>query len=283
MPPKKGSAGSKDGSNPYKMGPPRGNQKFEQPNKMKVKRGGGDDWRQCSRSKLAVNMTKAANQDFYDKAFVPGEAGKADMDRMLTKLHSANSAMEDIWQPIDNPNLEADEKRLAVEIQRYREIAAERKEREAEVAASKARIHLRLRLLSGEICNGASGIIASNYEELQQAFVECFPWHQGIVVIEYPDGRAVHPQTASFREGDLVCFREMSPPNSDVVTDHLQTLPAGWVRMKYRPTLLALATTLIAGDANMKPRRGDEYTDDGDNSASGDASAAGSQQGSQRW
>jgi hypothetical protein len=277
MPPKKGS---KDGKNPYKMGPPRGDQKFEKPNKLKEKRGGGDEWRQWSRSKLAVKMTKGANQDFYDRAFIPGEAGKADMHQMLTKLHTTNPAMEDVWQPIDNPNLADDEKVLAAEIKRYREIAADRQERAAELASSKARMHLRLRLLSGEVRHGASSIIAANYEELQQAFVQCFPWHKGVVVIEYPDGRAVHPQTASFREGDLVCFREMSPPNSDLVSDHLQTLPAGWIRMKYRPTLLSLPTTLIAGEANMKPRRWDEGgSDDGEHSACGGASVTSSQHG----
>jgi hypothetical protein len=272
MPPKKGKVGSvQDGANPYKMGPPRGDQRFELPNKLKEKRGGGDEWRQWSRSKLAIKMTKAANQDYYDRAFLPGEAGKEDLHNLLTTLHLANPAMEDISQPTDNPVLIEDEKKLAAEIKRYREIAASRRSSEVNAAASKPRMNLRLRLLSGEVHRSSSAIVASNYEELQQAFVDCFPWHQGVVVIEYPDGRAVHPQTASFREGDLVCFREMSPPDSNLVTDHLQTLPAGWVRMKYRPTLLALSTTLIADGVNTKHRPGDEFSD-GDSSVGGGGS-----------
>jgi hypothetical protein len=78
---KGGGGASKAGA--YKSGPPRGNQKFELPNKMKEKRGGGDEWRQWSRTPLQLAMTEGAAQDFYAKAFVPGLKGKAALNQTV--------------------------------------------------------------------------------------------------------------------------------------------------------------------------------------------------------
>ena len=63
----------KRGKDGYKMGPQRGDQKFELPDKLKPKRGGGDSWRQWSRPELAQRQTKLANQDFYAKAYQSDE------------------------------------------------------------------------------------------------------------------------------------------------------------------------------------------------------------------
>jgi len=95
-------------------------------------------------------------------------------------------------------------------------------------------------------------MVPRDYEELQRAFLEAFPWHVGVVCCEHPDGRAVHPQKAACGEGDLVCFREMSPPQDDLMTDQLQTLPAGWLKETYRPELLGLTSNLIAGGPREK-------------------------------
>jgi len=91
MPPKsKGGGGGKAGGGgggkagaPYKSGPSRGNQKFEVPNKMKEKRGGGDDWRQWSRTPFQIAMTEGSAHDFHAKAFVPGTKGKAALNQMV--------------------------------------------------------------------------------------------------------------------------------------------------------------------------------------------------------
>jgi len=171
---------------------------------------------------------------------------------MLRTLHAANKAMEDIRQPLENPYLEEDEKKLQKEIAKYRAIASERKSRESIIESRKDRIHLQLRLLSGDYLTGSTTRVAKNYEELMQAFLDVFPYHIGVVIPEFTDGRAIHPQTVSLEPGDVVCFRELAPPTEDLLTHHLQSLPAGWVRESYRPSLLALSTSLIAGEKNMK-------------------------------
>jgi hypothetical protein len=62
MPPKNRS-NSKE-KNPkkeaYRLGAPRGDQKFEVANKIKAKRGGGEEWRQWSRSQLAQKQVLIA-------------------------------------------------------------------------------------------------------------------------------------------------------------------------------------------------------------------------------
>ena len=180
--------------------------------------------------------------------------GKDDLHQMLTTLHVANKAMEDIRQPLDNPYLDEDEKKLALEVKRYREIAADRKARDAETQASKRRIHVQLRLLSGEYRHGISTLVPTSYEELQQAFLEAFPWHLGEVAAERPDGSALHPQRCGvFEPGQVACFREVATPTEDLLTHRLQEAPAGWARETYRPGLLALSTTLAAGGACEKP------------------------------
>jgi len=249
----KAKAGQGDVAGKIKKGPARGDQKFELPNKMKEKRGGGDEWRQWSRSKLQRDQTEGAARDFYAKAFVPGEKGKADLNQMLTTLHVANKAMEDIRQPLDNPYLETDMKQLEKEVAKYKQIAADRVRREAAAEGRKERLHLQLRLLSGELRQGFSTIIAKSYEDLQQAFLVAFPWHIGVVVIEHPDGSAVHPQRATFGPGQVVCFRELAPPTDDLQTHILSEIPAGWVKETYRPGLLGLSTTLPAGEPCGKP------------------------------
>jgi hypothetical protein len=89
MPPKAKGGGGKAGGGgvkvgaPYKSGPSRGNQKFELPNKMKSKRGGGDDWRQWSRTPFQIAMTEGSAHDFHAKAFVPGVKGKASLNQMV--------------------------------------------------------------------------------------------------------------------------------------------------------------------------------------------------------
>jgi hypothetical protein len=178
--------------------------------------------------------------------------GKESLNQMLRTLHAANKAMEDIRQPMENPYLEEDAKKLKKEIARYRAIAADRKARDSQMEAMKDRIHLTLRLLSGDKLTGSTTRIAKNYEELMQAFLDVFPHHIGVVIPEFADGRAVHPQTVCLEPGDVVCFRELAPPTEDLLTHYLQTLPAGWVRQTYRPSLLALSTNLIAGGPNMK-------------------------------
>lgn len=247
----KGAAGGGKGQT-YRLGAPRGDQKFELPNKLKETRGGGNEWRQTSRLQIARDMTAASVEDYTDKAFEPGPSGKASMKEMLESLHVANKAMEDVRQPLDNPYLGEDKAKLRHEVAQYRRIASDRAARAEEIERRKARIHLHLRLLSGERVSGYTTRVASNYEELMQGFVDVFPWHIGEVVVEYADGRAVHPQTACFRPGDEVYFRELAPPTEDLVTEHLAALPAGWVRQTYRPGLLALSTSLIAGERNPK-------------------------------
>jgi hypothetical protein len=234
-------------------GPKRGDQKFELPNKMKEKRGGGDEWRQWSRLKLQADQTEGACRDFYAKAFVPGEKGKADLSQMLTTLHVANPAMEDIRQPLDNPYLETDHKQLEKEVAKYRQISADRARRAAAGQDVKARLHLQLRLLSGEVRQGFSTIIPKDYEALQQSFLDAFPWHVGVVVAEHPDGSAIHPQRALFVAGQVACFRELAPPTDDLATHLLSEISAGWIKETYRPGLLALSTTLAAGDPCAKP------------------------------
>jgi hypothetical protein len=74
MPPKNKNAKKSDSKDSrYRLGAPRGDQKFEVANKIKPKRGGGDEWRQWSRTTLAQSQTAASANDFYEKAFVPGE------------------------------------------------------------------------------------------------------------------------------------------------------------------------------------------------------------------
>lgn len=174
---------------------------------------------------------------------------------MLVTLHTANRTAEDIRQPLDNPHLEADASKLSQEIEKFRTIAEDRIAREDAFQARKPRLYFKLRVFSGEVLEGSSSLIAKSYEELQRAFVEVFPWHIGELVCEYPDGSCIHPQTATFEPGDVVHFRELTPMSEDLVTHHLQGLSAGWTRQTYRPTMLALTTKLIGGEANMKQRR----------------------------
>ncbi len=123
-----------------------------------------------------LGQEAASIDDFCAKAFVPGPAGKQHQHQLLVTLHTANRAMDDVRQPLDNPFLAADEKALAAEVARYRVIAAGRQARDAEAQAKKPRLRLELRLLSGETRTGQSTLVAKNYEELQRAFVAVVPF-----------------------------------------------------------------------------------------------------------
>lgn len=60
MPPRQRSNSKEKNSKKeaYRLGAPRGDQKFEVANKIKSKRGGGDEWRQWSRSQLTREQVK---------------------------------------------------------------------------------------------------------------------------------------------------------------------------------------------------------------------------------
>ncbi len=107
------------------------------------------------------------------------------MHQLLTTMHTANPAMEDIRQSLDNPSTEADARVLAKEVAAYRKMAADRTARAEAAALMKPKLHLTLRLLSGEIRQGSATLVAQNYEELMRAFLEVFPWHTNEVVVEY--------------------------------------------------------------------------------------------------
>ena len=227
----------------YKKGGPRGTQQHQQ-TFLRTLRGGSNDWLKNSLPEDVVHQTAADIEDRRQRMFKQGTP--EDLHALGVTLSTANKHMEDIRQPLDNPFLDEEAAVLARETARYREIATDRHKRAEEILAAKPRMHLTLRLLSGEELRGTSIMIASNYEEVQQAFIEVFPWHRTPVVPEYPDGRAIHPQTAHFRAGSRLFFRELAAPTDDVSSE-LQRLSAGWLKQVYRRELLALPTTLIAG------------------------------------
>ncbi len=99
-------------------------------------------------------------------------SGRRDLHTLLVTMHSANKAMEDIKQPIDNPYNDADAKTLADEITRYRSICVDREKRRTEAAALRKGIIIELRLLSGECLEAKSTLVPKNYEELQRAFLQ---------------------------------------------------------------------------------------------------------------
>ena len=232
----------------YRKQGPRGSQRGQL--ELEAKRGGGDDWLKQSLLPDVVFHSEAAVRDMQKHVLDCGT--RSEVHAMCVTLSTANRAMEDIRQPFDNPLMDEEAKVLAKEIARYKEIAGDRQQRAAEIEASRPRLHIRLRLLSGEVLHGKAIIIPKNYEELQQAFVQAFPWHRTPVVIEYPDGRAVHPQTVHLKPGNIIHFRELAAPTDDLPAE-LQRLPAGWLRETYRRELLELPTTLIGGEKNMNP------------------------------
>ena len=73
--------------------------------------------------------------------------------------------------------------------------------------------------------------IPVDYMDLQRGFATLFPWHRAVVVPEWPNGEALHPQRVasdSFEVGCTVCFREFAPPGADVLTEELQMAGAGF-------------------------------------------------------